>query len=124
MRLAPPLAVALLALTLLPAAHAARTTNIRARTAGELAELCAANPNQQLGDAMVNFCHGFAQGAVDVALHDAGANRPFCFPSPPPTRTATLADFVGWVRAAPARSREPAAEGLMQFLSQRYACGK
>ena len=122
MRLAQPLAIALLSLVLLPDAQAARTTNIRVRTTGELAELCAANPNQPLGDAMVNFCHGFAQGVVDMALH--GANRPFCFPSPPPTRNATLADFVGWVRAEPARSREPAAEGLTQFLAQRYACNK
>ncbi len=124
MRLPAILAAALAGVALAPVAHAARGTNIHARTAGELAELCAANPAQGIGDARVNYCHGFAQGAVDVMLHDAGEKKPFCFPSPMPTRTETLGQFVRWVRADSSRASLAAAGGLFQFLTDRYPCGK
>ena len=92
-----------LALTGLPlrAQAAPRAINLHARTAGELAELCGANPREPAADAKINYCHGFAQGAVDVELHHAGPKKPFCFPNPMPTRTATLNEFVDWVRALP-----------------------
>ncbi|MGA9866198.1 MAG: Rap1a/Tai family immunity protein [Acetobacteraceae bacterium] len=106
------------------AVHAQRATVLHASTAGQLAELCAANPRQELGDARVNYCHGFAQGALDVILHDAGDKKPFCFPTPTPTRTATLAEFVRWVQADPAHARFSAAGGLYRFMQARYPCGK
>lgn len=124
MRLPPILATVAIAVVLAPGAHAQRGTNIHARTAGELAELCAANPAQGIGDARVNYCHGFAQGAVDVMLHDAGEKKPFCFPSPMPTRTETLSQFVRWVRADSSRASLAAAGGLFQFLRERYPCGR
>ncbi len=101
---------------LAPAAHAQRGTVLHATTAAQLADLCAADPRQELGDAKINYCHGFAQGALDVVLHDAGNKKPFCFPSPMPTRTATLGEFVRWVRADPAHAKESAAGGLYRFL--------
>jgi Ssp1 endopeptidase immunity protein Rap1a len=125
MRLSNSLAAAAVAVAALaPAAYAQRATTIHARTAGELAELCAANPAQGIGDARVNYCHGFAQGAVDVMLHDAGEKKPFCFPSPMPTRTETLNQFVRWVRADSSRASLAAAGGLFQFLRDRYPCGR
>ena len=39
--------------------------SLHARTAGDLAELCGANPRDPQGDAKINYCHGFAQGVVD-----------------------------------------------------------
>jgi Rap1a immunity proteins len=117
-------AVAITGAVLAPSAYAQRATNLHARTAGELAELCAANPRSGLGDAQVNYCHGFAQGAVDVMLHDAGEKKPFCFPNPTPTRTETLGQFVRWVRADSSRASLPAAGGLYQFLTERYPCGR
>ncbi len=116
-------ACAALALALVPTAHAQRGTVLHAGTAGQLAELCAANPREELGDARVNYCHGFAQGAVDVILHDAGEKKPFCFPRPAPTRTDTLNQFVRWVRAEPAHAQLPAAGGLYRFLQDTYPCG-
>ncbi len=115
-------AAAMIGAALIPAARAQRATNLHARTAGELAELCAANPREGLGDARVNYCHGFAQGALDVILHDAGEKKPFCFPSPTPTRTETLNQFVRWVRADSARASLAAAGGLYQFMTERYPC--
>ena len=114
---------ALLALALLPAmSHAQRPISLNARTAGDLAQLCGARPGNARADAGINYCHGFAQGAADVLLGTAGANKPFCFPKPAPTRTATLAQFGDWVRATPDHAQLPAAKGLAQFLAERFPC--
>ena len=113
-------ATACLALPL--AAHAQRAVDLHARTAGDLAELCGANPKTAGADAKINFCHGFTQGVVDVELMKAGDKKPFCFPSPAPSREATLAQFVDWTRALPAHASANAVDGLMQFLGERYPC--
>jgi Rap1a immunity proteins len=114
---------AIVALALLPAtSYAQRAIELHARTAGDLAALCGARPGNPRADAGINYCHGFAQGVVDVLLGTAGATKPFCFPSPPPTRTATLAQFVDWVRAVPGHAQLPAARGLAQFLGERFPC--
>jgi hypothetical protein len=114
--------VALAAVLFALPAQAQRTLYIRARTAGDLADLCGANPRDPQGDAKINYCHGFAQGAVDVALKQTGDKKPFCFPSPTPTRSATLTEFVNWARALPAHRTVSAVDGLMQFLGERYPC--
>ena len=113
-------AVACLSLPL--TAHAQRPISLHARNAGELAELCGANPREPGGDAKINYCHGFAQGVVDVELQHAGDNKPFCMPNPAPSRSATLGEFVGWVRADPARRNQGAVDGLMRFLGERFPC--
>lgn len=119
----PWLTGAVVALALLPAvSHAQRGINLSARTAGDLAALCGAKSGTPRTDAGINFCSGFAQGVVDVLLGTAGATKPFCFPSPPPTRTATLAQFVDWVRSVPEHAQLPAAKGLAQFLGERFPC--
>ena len=103
-------------------AWAAEGITIRTNTAGELAENCGVNPREPGADARLNFCRGFAQGAVDVALKQTGDKKPFCFPSPTPTRSATLTEFVNWARALPAHRTVSAVDGLMQFLGERYPC--
>ena len=114
--------VALTALLFALPAQAQRSTILQARTAGELAELCAANPKDPLGDAKINYCHGFAQGAIQVELRRTEGKKAFCFPNPTPTRTATMTEFVNWVRALPDHKTPPAVEGLFQFLGERYPC--
>jgi hypothetical protein len=119
-----PLSLAVALTTLLfglPAA-AQRGLTLQARTAGELADLCAANPKDTTGDAKINFCHGFAQGAITVELRHTEGKKPFCFPSPAPTRTATMNEFVNWVRALPEHRTPPAVDGLFQFLGERFPC--
>lgn len=104
------------------AASAAQPINLHARNAGELAELCGPNPKEPGADAKINYCDGFAQGAIDVELHYAGDKKPFCFPTPAPSRRATMGEFVNWVRALPAHRTLNAAAGLFQFLGERYPC--
>jgi hypothetical protein len=118
----------LLALTLLASgaaasgAWAAEGISIRANTAGELAELCGATPRTPGADAKINFCHGFAQGAIDVARQNLADKKLFCFPSSPPSRTATLNEFVAWVRALPEHRALPSTDGLFKFLGERFPC--
>jgi Rap1a immunity proteins len=123
----PLLAVALIASSLVgsgPAggARAAEPITFHAKTSGDLAELCAPNPKEPAADAKINYCHGFAQATVDLELQHAGGKKPFCFPSPPPTRSATLGEFASWVRSLPEHRTLSATDGLMQFLGVRYPC--
>jgi hypothetical protein len=103
-------------------AWAAQPLLLQAHTAGELAALCAAEPGTPGADAKINYCHGFAQGAVDDRLRVAVDKKPFCFPSPTPSRTATLHEFVNWVRSDSANRELPVVDGLFKFLGERYPC--
>jgi Rap1a immunity proteins len=120
--LAPFAVLALISVLAESTAHAQRTLNIQARTAADLADLCAANPKEPQGDAKINYCHGYAQGAIAVELRHAGDKKPFCFPNPAPTRTATMSEFVGWVRSLPEHRNETALDGLFKFLAERFPC--
>jgi hypothetical protein len=117
------LAAAIMMLALLPCAiKAQHSVDLHARTAGDLAQLCGARPGNPKSDAEITYCHGFAQGAADVLLDTSGDKKPFCFPNPAPTRTATLAQFTDWVRAVPDHARLPASKGFAQFLGERFPC--
>jgi hypothetical protein len=117
------IALAVLAPSLIiSCAWAAQPITLHVKTAGDLAELCGANPREPAADAKINYCHGFAQGVVDLELQHTGDKKPFCFPSPSPSRTATLGEFVDWVRALPEHRSLPATEGLFKFLAERYPC--
>ena len=116
------LSVAALAIALTSAATANAQTNVvRVSTAGDLAEACTANPRQPGGAERLNFCDGFAQGAVDVELQHAGATKPFCLP-PGTKREVTMHEFSGWVRANPSRASVDATTGLFRFLAERFPC--
>jgi len=101
---------------------AAQPIILQARTAGDLAALCAADPNSAGSDAKINFCHGFAQGAVDDRMHESADKRAFCFPSPTPSRTSTMREFVAWVRASPSNRDMPVLDGLFKFFGERFPC--
>jgi hypothetical protein len=103
-------------------AMAAQPVNLSTKTAGELADLCASPPMQPGTDAKINFCRGFAQGAITVKLDQAADTKPFCFPNPSPSRAKTMSDFVAWVKAVPDRRTLPSADGLFRFLGERYPC--
>jgi hypothetical protein len=106
----------------LSAARAAQTVSLHASTAGELAALCGANPNEPAADAKINFCHGFAQGALDVERKRAEEAKLFCFPPNPPSRTVVMSEFVNWVRALPDHQSQPALAGLFHFFGERFPC--
>jgi hypothetical protein len=101
---------------------AAQPIALHARTAGDLAALCGTDPASPGADAKINYCHGFAQGAVDDRLRMATDKKPFCFPTPSPPRSTTMNEFVGWVRSTPANRDMPVLDGLFKFLGDRFPC--
>ena len=105
-------------------ARAAPETALHVRTAGELAELCGASRSEPTGPERQNFCHGYAQGALDMEMKREAAvgKKRICIPNPAPTRAATLTEFAGWVRALPKNQALSATEGLFTFLSERFPC--
>jgi len=103
-------------------AWAAQGIDIRAQTAGELAELCTANPREPAADAKLNFCLGFAQGAIDLDLQHAGDKKPFCIPRPGPSRRETMTQFARWVGEASDRRSMSAAPAVVRFMGDRFPC--
>jgi hypothetical protein len=107
------------------APYAATEANFGANTTGDLVELCTSAPDNAVGTAAVNFCEGFAQGAVLVEMQNMVAFRGpklFCLPNPPPSRNEALSQFVTWARGSPDRMSASATDGLFRFLSERYPC--
>jgi Rap1a immunity proteins len=118
-------AVAAVALLMPCAGYAATEANFGAQTTGDLVELCAATPDNAIGTAAVNFCEGFAQGAVLVEMQNIAAFRGaklFCMPNPPPSRNEAVSEFVNWARMSPDRMSASSTDGLFRFLSERYPC--
>lgn len=103
-------------------ALAQKAINIQANNAGQLADLCAANPREPGADARITFCHGFAQGALDAVRRRAQELKKFCFPSNPPPRGVVMGEFVNWVRALPAHRNQAAVDGLFNFFAERFPC--
>ena len=106
-------------------AIAATEANFAAATTADLVELCTAAPDSTIGTAAVNFCEGFAQGAVLVEMMNQAAFRGpklFCMPSPPPSRNDALGEFVKWARMSPDHMSASSTDGLFRFLSERYPC--
>jgi hypothetical protein len=107
------------------ALRAATEANFGAATTADLVNLCTAPPDSAIGTAAVNFCEGFAQGAVLVEMQNMAAFRGpklFCLSNPPPSRDQALSEFVNWARASPDRMAAPSTDGLFRFLSERYPC--
>ena len=101
-------------------AHA-QGASLHARTAGELAELCAQKGKDRVGAAKLNFCLGYAQGTFDSEEKHAADKKLFCLTSPAPTRAATMAEFARWVRSS-GSTGTPSQEALLQFMDQKYPC--
>jgi hypothetical protein len=117
-----PITLAVVILATVPG-RAAEVISLHANNAGELADLCVPpNPREPGADAKINFCHGFAQGAVDAVRRRAEELKKFCFPSNPPPRGVIMTEFANWARALPAHRAEPAIDGLFHFLGERFPC--
>jgi hypothetical protein len=94
-------------------------------TVRDLIAICAPEPSDPMMTAAVNFCHGYAEGAVDVEeAHEAqkGGRKLFCLPTPPPPRGSELSSFIVWANAQPARLDMPAIDGMFIYLAGKYPC--
>jgi hypothetical protein len=94
-------------------------------TVRDLIAICSPDQNDPMMTAAVNFCHGYAEGAVDVEeAHEAqrGARKLFCLPTPRPPRGSELTSFIAWANAQPARLDMPAIDGMFIYLAGKYPC--
>lgn len=119
---------AVVATAILPqhAPAAVSADNFLLHNTADLATLCSASASDPMGNAAVNFCHGFVVG-VELVLREVDAaeapRRPmFCLPAAPPTRSAAIAEFVQWANADPSRGHLPATDGVASFLSAQFPC--
>ena len=95
------------------------------RTVRDLIEICAPSKEDPMMTAAINYCHGFAQGAVIVEeAHEdhRDVRKLFCLPSPPPPSGSELSKFIAWANALPSRLDEPAVDGMFIYLAETYPC--
>ena len=95
------------------------------RTVRDLIEICAPAQDDPMMTAAINYCQGFAQGAVLVEeAHEAqpSASKLFCLPSPRPPSGSELSKFIAWANALPSRLDEPAIDGMFIYLAEKYPC--
>jgi hypothetical protein len=109
----------------LPASAAVSESQFPPRTVADLIAICAPAKDDPLMTAAVNFCHGYAEGAVDVEeAHEMqrGGRKLFCLPTPRPPRGSELTSFIAWANERPARLDMGAIDGMFIYLAERYPC--
>ena len=107
--------------------HAVTEANFNLTSTADLVELCDAKPDNTMGVAALNFCYGFAQGAVVTEMQNMGDRAQpnlFCLPNPLPRRSDSIGGFVQWARASPDRMSDGPTNSLIRFLADRYPCPK
>jgi hypothetical protein len=95
------------------------------RTVRDLIEICSPAKDDPIMTAAINYCHGFAQGAVIVEeAHEEhrDVRKLFCLPSPPPPSGSEITRFIAWANALPSRLDEPAVDGMFIYLAETYPC--
>lgn len=94
-------------------------------TVRDLIEICAPVEEDPMMSAAINYCHGFAQGAVLVEeAHEdhRDVRKLFCLPSPRPASGSEITKFIAWANALPSRLDEPAVDGMFIYLAETYPC--
>ena len=104
---------------------AVKESDFPPRTVRDLIEICSPDQNDPMLTAAINFCHGFAEGAVSVEeAHETqkGARRLFCLPTLRPPRGSELSSFIAWANEQPARLDMPSIDGMFIYLAGKYPC--
>lgn len=106
-------------------AQAVTEADFQANTTSQLVALCSADPAAAMGTAALNFCHGFIVGGVRVQQTQQQASRRqrlFCLPEPAPNRDQSIADYVAWAKADPARLAMKPFDSMFAYLGGRFPC--
>ena len=116
-----------LALAAMPfSAGAVTEAQFPPRTVQDLIAICSPAKDDPMMTGSINYCHGYAEGAVIVEM--AHARQPhgrklFCLPDPPPPSGTELGNFIAWANEDPSRLQQPAIDGMFMYLAQKYPCG-
>lgn len=95
------------------------------RTVRDLIAICEPAQDDPMMTAAINYCQGFAQGAVAVEeAHEdhRDVRELFCLPSPQPAEGSEITKFIAWANALPSRLDEPAIDGMFIYLAETYPC--
>ena len=103
----------------------ADSSTFELRDAGDLVRACSVPPKDKLYANAMGFCHGVLTGAYRYYQASVTAeNRFVCTPTPVPTRTKVMNDFVAWARSHPQYMKEPPIDTLFRYLEETFPCGK
>ncbi|MCI0429059.1 MAG: hypothetical protein L0210_00745 [Rhodospirillales bacterium] len=94
-------------------------------TTEDLVSLCSAEAGSETDVAAIHFCHGFAVGAYryyEAIVAASPEGRYVCPPEQPPSRTAIIAEFVGWAHQHAEHMAAPAVDSMFRFLAERFPC--
>jgi len=104
-------------------AQAAPLDMYRARTAGELAQVCGTPTSDANAATSLAFCHGVLAGAYGYFVATTPAEDRFlCLPNPGPTRTEIANGFVAWMKTRPNLSGDGAIDALFRYVADTYPC--
>jgi Rap1a immunity proteins len=106
-------------------AYAVPPDQYRIRTAGELVNVCGAQPSDADYATAIAFCHGVLAGAYGYfEASTPAADRFICAPNPSPTRTKVANDFVAWAKGRPQVMQDGAIDTLFRYAAEAYPCRK
>ena len=106
-------------------ADAVSQEDFKAKTTGNIVNLCTASPNDPMYDQAINFCHGYLVGAYHY--YEAMTSGPkgiqfVCPPDPRPSRNDTIGMFIEWAKAHPQYLGETPVETEFRFLMEKWPC--
>lgn len=89
-----------------------------------LYDMCVASGDDHMTRSEHSLCVGYFTGIIDYSMSiTPAAQRRFCLPTNPPlTRQQGRDKLVLWAGANPASAAQPAAVGVMQFLTASFPC--
>lgn len=114
-----------LAVVMAAPASAQRSEQYTVDTTADLVALCSVEPGDEDYIAAINFCYGYAHGAIQYHLLQLAAMpelQIFCIPEPRPTRAEARRGFLEWVEDNPDYMDEEALNALFTYFARTYPC--
>src|SRR5215831_4675541 len=117
--------VTLMALVFTGSAVAADSSNFQLRDAADLVRVCSVPADDPAYGSAMGFCHGILVGAFRYYESSVtGPGRFVCAPTPTPTRSKVMSDFVTWAGTHSGNMKDPAIDTLFRYLAEAYPCKK
>ena len=114
---------AMMAFICMGSAAAADSNTYQLRNAADLVSVCSVPRDDPHYDNAIGFCHGVLTGAFRYYESVVTAPKRFvCAPTPTPTRTKVMDDFVKWAGSHSANMKDPAIDTLFRYLVETYPC--
>lgn len=103
-------------------AFAADEQAFEARTTAQLVSLCSTPPTDPTYAQSVQFCNGFAAGALSYYRATRRPNAAPRYCGLPASRQEAVSRFVAWTQANPRYAGDNPADTLFRFLDANFAC--